>query len=518
MNVGELFFSLGFKSEGLGEAKNFENAITASNDVTELLTQSMQKFGEILEKMAVKMGAITQAELTEIKSHDLLAKGLKTINLAEKQGNIEKLKGQGILANLNTKMKAYWGNLATARIQLLGATTALTYFVKKASDAAVHIDKISSLTGLSSNTIQRMGDMAAQTGASVDDLAGAVSHFQKQSVDIMLGRGGNIGAFQFMGLNPHEDPLKILDQLSAKLKTMPTALGTSMAKDLGLSDDLIYFLKNKENLAPASEETLLTDKEIKRLKDFNFYFNRIFEQSKRALQKFAAFLTPIASQVIYFFDRLGTMFSDITNKMEPFFGKLQQYMPWLVGIGAALFAAFFPLTASLLVVALVLEDIWSFVRGDDSLFGRMFNWLTDINGALKDVIHFYIQFRKLMTLGQHDEYFDNMEKDLLSGAKGFLERQAEDDKDPQRKTAVKQIIRAADKQMDAIKFDPKGGFERLLGITKKPITDYPGNMKSSTNNNNITVNINEAKTPQETGKAVSTEIQKAFWQNQGGEK
>jgi hypothetical protein len=498
MNVGELFFSLGFKSEGLGEAKNFESAMASSVDITEVLTAAMESLGEILGKIAVSMGALTQAELTEIKTKERLAKGMRDINISEKTGNIEKTKGQGILKVMNVRMKEYWGNLASARLQILGATTALTYFVKKAADAAMHLDKLSTLTGLSTNTLQRMGDMAAQTGGSVDDIAGAVRNFQQQSVDIMLGRWGNIGAFQFMGIDPHEDPLKILDQLAAKLKTMPTALGTSMARDLGLSDDLIYFLKNKQNLTPANEETLLTDKEIKRLKEFNIYFNRIFEQSKRTLQKFAAFLTPVASNVIYFFDRIGLMFSTVSNKMEPFFEKLQKYRPWLIGLGVALGLAFAPFTTGLLLLVGALEDIASFVRGDDSVLGRMLKYFTDIDQVIQDVVSGFAEVAKLFTGDKTDKEIDKAAGITSKAISDMLKRMS--------------LPGSAAEEMENNGYVPSS--ERL------PLKSPNVENNAGASNTNVIINVNESDTPKQTAVAIldilNQQVQGAFYERQGG--
>lgn len=520
MNIGELFFSLGFKSTGLGEAKNFENTLSGAKEASDYLAASMDALGEILGSIALKMGAITKAELAEINVTKKLEKSTNDLNKAKKSGLESSKNNLGIMQTLNSKMKEYWGTLSTIRLQILGATGALTYFVKKAGDAAIHLDKMSSLTGVSTTQLQRLGDLAAQTGASVDDITSAVQHFQRESVNIMLGRGGNIGVYQFLGLNPHEDPLKLLDQLSRKLKTMPTALGTTMARDLGLSDDLIYFLKNAENLKPASDETLLTDKEIRRLKEFNFYFTRVFEQSKRVLQKFAAFLTPIASQVVYFFDRLGSMFTGVANHMEPFFKKLKQYMPWIVTLGGVLFAAFFPLTATLVGISLVLEDLWSFVKGDDSLFGRMFNWLTDINGMIKDAIHYYIQLRKVLTLGQHDEYWDKREKELFEGAKEFLDKFKTENKETKTGKGAGIVSKMMDYQKGEMNFDLKSGLENLVksmdnALGYNPKTGSYGD--STTNNNNtITINVNESKTPKETATAIKEEIGNAYWQRKGG--
>ena len=247
MNIGELFFSLGFTSSGDKELKGFEAAVEGSQSAVVMLSETMSKLIMLVEEMAVKMGAISRDELNHIKDLEREAQATKEVTEAEKQGSAAKKDKAGILSTLKGKMDDYMGKLASSRLLLLGLTTGITAFVTKASEAAIHIDKISALTGLSTDSVQRLGDMAQRTGGSLDDIAGAVSNFQKQSIDIQLGRGGNIGVFQFLGIDPHQDPLKILDQLAVKLKTMPKALGVNMARDLGLSDDLIYMLMNRDN-------------------------------------------------------------------------------------------------------------------------------------------------------------------------------------------------------------------------------------------------------------------------------
>jgi hypothetical protein len=395
MQLGELFFSLGFKSEGTGEAAAFNETLTNTSEITEALQDALEKLHKVIGSMGAKMISTTE-------------------NLNKKNKD-----NVGLLGMVNNKMQGYFGKMNAARLQLVGVAGALTYFVNKAAQAAVHIDKISSSTGLSTDKLQRLGDMAAQSGSSMDDLAGAVAGFQKNSVDIMLGKGGNIGPFQFLGLNPHDDPLKILDQLSVKLKKMPTTLGTAMAKDLGLSDDLIYFLRNKENLKPTNEETILTDKEIKRLKNFNFEFNRIWEQSKRALQKMASFLTPIANTILYAFDRVTIMFSEMTNKVNPYMDSIQKFMPVLATMAGILFAAFFPITATILALGLAFEDLWSFVRGDDSMLGRMLEWFTDIEVSIESIIRLWYGLRSIMTIGDHSEYYAQQAQDTIDKLKGF---------------------------------------------------------------------------------------------------
>lgn len=499
MNIGELIFALGFKSVGGNVAKNFEKQVSSI--------------------------ASTEGEANSVRQE-----GIKTTS------------------TMMVKMGQLGQILSSVKFQITAVTSALVYFVKSASDAAVEVDKVQALTGLSAGTIQRLGAMAAQTGMNIGDLTGAIQHFQRESVNIQLGRGGNIGAYQFLGIDPHEDPLKILDQMSKKLKTMPTALGTTMARDLGLSDDLIYFLKNVDNLAPVSDEVILSDKEIKRLKQFNFYFNKIFDQSKRVLQQFAVALAPVAEGVLFFFEKLGNMFSGVSQKLAKFSTSVRPYLLPLIVMGAALFAAFMPVTAAFIAIAAVLEDLWSFINGDDSLFGRMFNWLTDINARLKDLIHFYIQLRKLMTIGNYDEYYDNMEKEMLQGAEDWLKNRKEEQESPEGKQRKDQRQKMIDKQFKDINLNPsiidtindlkdkvikpiltpKAGQEKIPTIIDsankmkdknlQPIIPPPINKSGdkTTAVNNINININESKTPEQTANVLQTKLSDAFWQRQGG--
>ena len=422
MQIGELFFSLGFKSKGTGEAKAFESSIIDSKSATDALAEALDQLVFLLEKVAIKMGAVTRAEidahkaagnigglvdahgnpissisnLSTMKKEDA---GTKAVTAATKVGNAEKHKSAGILTILHQRMTKALGAMNALRVETIAGALGLVYFTDKAAKAAVHIDKISALTGLSRDGIQRMGDAVAQTGGSVDDMAGAVRTLQQQSMDIMMGRGGNVGVYGLLGLNPHEDPLVLLNKLSAKLKSMPAAYGANLARELGLSDDMIYFLKNTQNIKPPREETIVTKKELDRLKEFNFYFNRVWEQGKRVLQRLAAFLLPITNEIVYFFDRVGTLVGKAITAIEPYMEKINKWLGPLKVMGAVLFAALFPVTAAFVMLGLVLEDISSYLAGDDSVTGRLIKQLTDVNSLIDGIIKSLYFLANVATLG-----------------------------------------------------------------------------------------------------------------------
>jgi hypothetical protein len=410
MKIGELFFSLGFKNTGLGEAKAFEGAIDSTNNVVVMLQNGVDQLVYLLEELSVKLGVVTRADVAANKAKLTEKNTIDNVNKSI-DANIKKVTTKNAALNaLTQRVGSFTKGLQVAAFKLTAVTSAMTFFAKKASDAAVNVDKISTLTGLSANTIQRLGDMAAQTGGNVNDLAGAIQNFQRQSVDIMLGRGGNIGTYQLLGINPHEDPLKILGQVQAKLKSMPTQFGTAMAHDLGLSDDLIYFLKNADHLKPPSEETLLTDKEIKRLKEFNFNFNRIFEIGKRTLQKFSTAILPVVTQFLNAIEGISKAFGVVLNVMDPWMEKIKKWIPLLLVVGGVLLAAFAPVYGVFLLLFFVLQDIASWVNGGNSLFKDIFNWVTDISGMVGDLIDLLLELGNVVTGGKFKDKFKDWQK------------------------------------------------------------------------------------------------------------
>ena len=426
MQLGELFFSLGFKNTGSNEQKSFEKGIESSQQVVTVMAGAIEQMIFLMEEMAVKMGAISRGDLQSFKDLQKEEKCIKSIVSTEKEEIKQKDKKRGLLGVIHNKLSETFGTMNAVRLETMAMAGALTYFAKKASDAVVHMDKLASSTGLSMDTMQRLGDMAAQTGGSVNDIAGAIAHFQKESIDISLGKGGNIGAYNLLGLNPHDDPMALIDKIGHKLKAMPAAYGTALAKDIGLSEDMIYMLRNMESIKPPREETLLTEKEISRLKNFNFYFNRVFEQGKRVLQKFASFMMPVVNSIVYFFDRVGMLAGSAMNAMEPYMAKIEKYMGPLKVLGITLFAAIFPATAAFMLLALVLEDVASYVHGDKSVFGDMINYLKDTRTFADDATAAIKALIAVMTFGLVDnDKIDKFVENFKTNA-GFALMSSED--------------------------------------------------------------------------------------------
>lgn len=388
MDIGSLFFRLGFKSKGTAELNNYKTAIDGAMDAAQAMQETFNEMLYVIEKMAIEMGALTQAEMDQHKADLKLLNTSKQIQQIDINQNKVEEKKIGLLHTAHSKLSSLVGTINAYRLELIGAASALIYFTHKTSEIVIEFDKLSSSTGISADTLQRVSAMAAESGASIDDLGSAVERLQKSSIDIMLGKG-DISPYAFLGLDPHQDPLKLIERMQAKLKSMPVALGTKAAEDLGFSKELIYFLRNADQIKPPPKETLITEDEMKRLKEFNFYFNRIFDQARRVLSKFGATIQPFVSSLLYAFDRMTSMVGGFLNFISPFQRGIEIALILLSGAALAVSAILFPFMQWFLILSaalLVIEDIYSYFKGDKSIFGAMVYYLKEAGIYLENLI------------------------------------------------------------------------------------------------------------------------------------
>ena len=166
------------------------------------------------------------------------------------------------------------------------------------------------------------------------------------------------------------------------LATRPAAMGTKLAMDMGLSEDMVTFLRLRSTLQPADEGLILSPTEIDELKSFSIDFKATLAAFQNALKKLGAMVLPITRPLMDFARRLLRIGTDIIGWMTAVEARRNVILGMIAAIGAALAIAFFPATLTILgivaaigAVLLAIEDVASFMRGDDSLTGRAWEGL-----------------------------------------------------------------------------------------------------------------------------------------------
>jgi hypothetical protein len=365
------------------------------------------------------------------------------------------------------------GSLNMIRLQFLAISTAIVTLAEKAGKVAFELSKFSVLTGLSAEKLEVWQQQAAQVGISADEMASSIESLQKASVEWSMGEGNP--AWAFLGIDPRQDPFAVLDQLKDKFKEFNPAWANKLGADLGLSKDMIYFLKEAKNLKPSDKSFLLSDKEISKLKEFHLFFNRIWDNSKRMLQKFGLVVMPIAEFILNAVDRLSHAFLDLGMGLNRLITNFQALAPILTIIFATLGVALFPVTALIIGLALAFEDVMTYLRGGDSITGRLIAEFSDLNNLIKDTLSLLAGLADTITGG------------MFSGEIGAWFDKA---------------IKWADDAKGAGKlFGPAD--EAAAGVAT-------GGMSKVDQTNNININISGAKNPKEIVREAQEKINKSI--------
>lgn len=324
MNVGEIFLKLGVRPENMAALTTFTSRVKGTVEQTRAMS-----------------GASTKARIS--------------------------------LGGLNQEFQKLVGPTAAIKTYILGAVSSLTYMTKKVSDVAFDLAKFSNLTGLSSVKLEEWQQRAAVAGVSADELASSVEALQRQATEIRLGRG-NIAPWALLGIDPRQDPFAVLSQLQNKLKSFSPALGKTLAEDVGLTSGVINFLKEAKNLPQSDRSLLLSEKEIQRLKEYNLLFNQIWDNAKRAVQKFAVTLLPITREILVDLGRLTRALVDMVKGLEWLAQRFQGFGKVAAVVLTGLAAYIFPLTAAITGLILLMEDIATYMRGGKSMTGEILKY------------------------------------------------------------------------------------------------------------------------------------------------
>lgn len=258
-----------------------------------------------------------------------------------------------------------------AKVALGAAATALYQMSKAARDMAVTLDMYQLNTGLSGQQLQKLSYQAAQAGVSMGELGNTIQHLQNLSAKANLGEGWSPVLSRF-GIMPGQDPVTQLNKIGAALRRMQSyAPGEArqLAHEVGLSDTMYYALL-KGGTDEMNKQFLLTLKEQNALVKLNIQWNRFWFYIKQITVKIQALgagmqmkFVNVLVNAVQGAGELLTRFVSLveTNKELKYIiaGILLYFNPWL---------------AILAAIGLILEDIFVYFQGGDSITGKIVEW------------------------------------------------------------------------------------------------------------------------------------------------
>lgn len=286
-------------------------------------------------------------------------------------------------------------------------------FLEHTAEAAEHLARTAARLGTSAEDFQKLDYAAKLTGATTEELTGGLTFLARSMDAANQGAGDQAKAFQRLGVHLKNadgtaksvqdvfydvaDAMKATDdpgkraRLSMELlgrgsrELIPTLMKGSAALR-GFGDEAEQFgVIQGEGFFESAEKF---SQGIKRIKAIvgglaNRFAQPLFDSFTGVFRKITAWYKEHSAIIISTVERagriIGGLFSGLAQLLEPLVALLMVFFNELakgdaslkiLAAGATLvFAALFPWAALIAVIALAIEDFYTFLQGGDSYFG-----------------------------------------------------------------------------------------------------------------------------------------------------
>lgn len=253
------------------------------------------------------------------------------------------------------------------------------------ADFNIKLAENSQRLGISAQEIQALGGALQKYGGNVDSAADSLKSLQshleaaKQGggalVDVAYKYGISVNAYASSG-NALKSIVRQMDKLNISQKQ---AVASALGFDDSLTKALLDGSKNLDKLIQKQREYgVVSEEDIKKSKAFNEAWLDLQDTFKALIRDIGALLLPVMTKIV----QLATGFVKIIKEHKPmivgiFTAIAVAMTPILVGfakIAAASVAAFAPIylvVGVITAIALVLEDIYYYFKGYDSVTGDL---------------------------------------------------------------------------------------------------------------------------------------------------
>lgn len=448
------------------------------------------------------------------------------------------------------KAKRFHKTMTVVKFGLFAATAAAavaSIAIKKISsdamNAAVAFKQFEVETGSSAQELQKWQAVAEQTNQSAESVSSAIKAIVSNQEKIKLGQG-DISGFQLLGIDPRQDPFKILEELRDKTEGVTQGMKKNLLAQLGIGAGLMQTLElsRKEFDAMADRAWIISPEAIKTLNKTKSAVDLaaramgymkaqiavgLSPQIRKLTKDFQKFMKVNEKAIIGGFKsafKYVTMFvKALYNAGSAFNSVVSATVGWKIVI-AGLIGYFIKLNAVLLLSPIgliaagiilliaVLDDLYTYSKGGKSLFGVLMKEFPDLEKTLLG------SFRVIR------DVFELL-KSIISGDETGINKIIENwGAWGKAIKAVLKGLKSVDKFLKGEKFldfafgkpDEAGhrtqteGFKRMFG--NKPEMNKNGDINGGavTQNINITQNINGTGDPNAVGDAAAKSIQRSI--------
>ena len=336
----------------------------------------------------------------------------------------------GIKAD-DAQAKRFHSTLKAVKISMVATTAAaagVSLAIRKitvdAMAGAVAFKQFETETGASAQELQKWQSVAEQTNQSAESVSSAIKAIVANQEKIKLGQG-NISGFQMLGIDPRQDPFKILEELREKTKGLSDGMKKNILAQMGVGVGLLQTLElTREQfdamasrafiISPAAIETLNKTKSSVDLAARAIKYIKaqiavgLSPQIERLTKQFTNFIKVNEKGIIQGFKIAFTFVQKFTgailNAGRAINNVVTNTVGWekaikgLIGVFAILNLTLLAspiglIIAGIVLLIAVLDDLYIYSKGGQSLFGLMMEgiknskimeWFEEFIGKIKE--------------------------------------------------------------------------------------------------------------------------------------
>lgn len=316
------------------------------------------------------------------------------------------------------------GGIKTQLIGAIAGTLSLAAAIRTVNDQfnqSLTMKKFADDTGESVEEMQKWKAVAQQTSGAGAAVAESIRAISSNQAKIRLGQG-NISGYQLLGIDSRSDPFKVLEAIRTKTQGLSQSMRRNIASQFGISNDLVATLEltNEQFEEMAKNAFVIPSENIEAMNKARASLETVKNAANFLAAKFVTALSPaiegISKKIAEFVRNYGaklaewiqkfvtmiTRVADLINKI------IQNTVGWknailaLVAVFIALNAAVLLPVAALVLFLAILEDIYLYSQGKDSLIGRFlegFPALKAVFDGLLDSVRFLAEAIKAIFTG-----------------------------------------------------------------------------------------------------------------------
>lgn len=313
------------------------------------------------------------------------------------------------------KLDAVDRGMTTAAIKAgkltLGITainTAFLVMIDTSMHAATMLRNFALSTGLSTDELQRWQHVAQVNGVSAQELTLAIKTLQNARTQFALGEPEAVGVWSLLGVNPLQDPFKVLTDLRAKvLGIKDVGVARNLLGKVGLEGMMPVLRSTNQEFEKWSQNFVRTQEQVRQLakltaawqslkmgvesvKDqFSVVFVPVLENLARAFEwvaeKTAIFVRwlreggPVAAIVRWALESLAALMLLLGGALVVVTAALVALnvalgvftaLAWGSGL-AEIILALTAIAGIIAGIVLLADDMWNAITGKDSVTGRL---------------------------------------------------------------------------------------------------------------------------------------------------